>query len=115
MDTTQKWSLSVGLGLFALMLLAPAPDGMTPLAWHTAALVVLMAVFWMTEALPLTVTALLPFVVLPFIGVMPADKVAAAYYSPILFLVLGGAFIAISLNSAICSLKTVRLGSSKLL
>ena len=98
MNTTQKWSLFGGLAVFALMLLAPAPTGMTPLAWHTAALVVLMAVFWMTEALPLTVTALLPFVVLPFIGVMPADKVAAAYYSPILFLVLGGAFIALAIE-----------------
>lgn len=98
MNTTQKWSLFGGLAIFALMLISPAPAGMTPLAWHTAALVVLMAVFWMTEALPLTVTALLPFVVLPFIGVMPADKVAAAYYSPILFLVLGGAFIALAIE-----------------
>ena len=98
MNTTQKWSLLGGLAVFALMLVAPAPAGMTPLAWHTAALVVLMAIFWMTEALPLTVTALLPFVVLPFTGVMPADKVAAAYYSPILFLVLGGAFIALAIE-----------------
>lgn len=87
-----------GLGVFVLMLLSPAPGGMTPVAWHTAALLVLMAVFWMTEALPLTVTALLPFVVLPFFGVMSADKVAAAYYSPILFLVLGGAFIALAIE-----------------
>lgn len=98
MENAQKWSLLTGLGAFVLMLMAPAPAWMTELAWHTAALVVLMAVFWMTEALPLTVTALLPFVVLPFIGVMPADKVAAAYYSPILFLVLGGAFIALAIE-----------------
>jgi sodium-dependent dicarboxylate transporter 2/3/5 len=98
MDRAQKSGLLAGVILFAVMLLMAAPAGMTPLAWRTAALVVLMAVLWMTEALPLTVTALLPFVALPFMGVMTADKVAAAYYSPILFLVLGGAFIALAIE-----------------
>ena len=93
MDRAQKWGLLAGLILFAAMLALAPPAGMSVLAWRTSALVVLMAILWMTEALPLTVTALLPFVALPFMGVMPADKVAAAYYSPILFLVLGGAFI----------------------
>ncbi|NBR31549.1 MAG: DASS family sodium-coupled anion symporter [Sphingomonadaceae bacterium] len=98
MDRAQKWGLLAGLILFAAMLALAPPAGMSVLAWRTSALVVLMAILWMTEALPLTVTALLPFVALPFMGVMPADKVAAAYYSPILFLVLGGAFIALAIE-----------------
>lgn len=93
-----KWGLWGGLLIFGLMLVAPAPAGMAPLAWHTCALVALMAILWMTEALPLTITALLPFVAFPFMGVMPADKVAAAYYSPIIFLVLGGAFLALAIE-----------------
>jgi len=97
-DRAQKWGLLAGLILFAAMLALAPPAGMSVLAWRTSALVVLMAILWMTEALPLTVTALLPFVALPFMGVMPADKVAAAYYSPILFLVLGGAFIALAIE-----------------
>lgn len=98
MNKAQAWGLLGGLLIFAAMLIAPAPAGMAPLAWRTCALVALMAILWMTEALPLTVTALLPFVVFPILGVMPADKVAAAYYSPILFLVLGGAFIALAIE-----------------
>ncbi|MFM7028418.1 MAG: SLC13 family permease [Chakrabartia sp.] len=94
----QKWGLIGGVLAFAVMLLLPPPAGMALLAWRTCALVVLMAILWMTEALPLTITALLPFVVFPFMGVMTADKVAAAYYSPILFLVLGGAFIALAIE-----------------
>ena len=47
-----------------------------------------MAVWWMTEAVPLSVTALLPFVVLPLAGVSNAEKTASTYYSPILFLLL---------------------------
>lgn len=98
MEKTQRYGLIAGLTLFLAMLVSPAPAGMEEPAWRVAALVVLMAAFWMTEALPLTVTALLPFVAFPFMGVLSADKVAAAYYSPILFLVLGGAFIALAIE-----------------
>jgi len=67
-------------------------------AWIVAGLVFLMAAWWMTEAIPLTATALLPFIVLPFAGVMTAKETAEAYYSPILFLILGGAFIALAIE-----------------
>jgi solute carrier family 13 (sodium-dependent dicarboxylate transporter), member 2/3/5 len=96
--TAQRFGLWGGLALFAVMLILPPPHAMPLVAWRTAALVVLMAAWWMTEALPLTVTAFLPFVLLPFMGVMTAGEVAGAYYSPILFLVLGGAFIALAIE-----------------
>jgi solute carrier family 13 (sodium-dependent dicarboxylate transporter), member 2/3/5 len=87
-----------GLAAFAIMLLLPAPAGMPPAAWHTTALVVLMATWWMTQALPLTATALLPFLAFPLFGIMTASETAGAYYSPILFLVLGGAIIALAIE-----------------
>lgn len=96
--TAKRAGLWGGLAVFLILLLLPAPAGMSVLAWRTAALVVLMAVLWMTEALPLTATALLPFLILPLAGVMKTGEVAAAYYSPILFLVLGGAFIALAIE-----------------
>jgi sodium-dependent dicarboxylate transporter 2/3/5 len=87
-----------GLLAFAGLLLMPAPEGMPVEAWRAAALVVLMATWWMTQALPLTATALLPFLAFPMFGVMSANEAAAAYYSPILFLVLGGAIIALAIE-----------------
>src|SRR3546814_18848475 len=57
-----------------------------------------MAIWWMTEALPLTVTALLPFLTVPAFGVMNANAIAKEYYSPILFLILGGAFLALAIE-----------------
>ncbi len=83
-----------GLLLFLLLRLAPAPTGLAETGWAVAALVVLMAVFWFTEALPIAATALLPFVLLPLMGVASSTEVAAGYYSPIIFLVLGGAIVA---------------------
>src|SRR5687768_13183868 len=81
--------LVAGLALFAVTLVLPAPAGMGPQAWTVAGLVALMACWWMTEAIPLTATALVPFLVLPFAGVMTAAETASSYYSPILFLILG--------------------------
>lgn len=90
--------LVIGVAGFAATLIVPAPAGLTAPAWATAGLVWWMAAWWMTQAVPLTVTALLPFIVLPMIGVMDADAIAAEYYSPILFLILGGAFIALAIE-----------------
>ena len=94
----ERWGFWGGLALFVLMLLLPAPAGMSATAWHVAALTLLMASWWMTQALPLTVTALLPFLALPAMGILTAQEVAKEYYSPILFLILGGAFLALAIE-----------------
>jgi sodium-dependent dicarboxylate transporter 2/3/5 len=96
--TAQRIGFIVGLAAFVLTLLLPAPAEMPPQAWLTAGLVVWMAAWWMTEAVPLTATALLPFVVLPLSGVMTANETASAYYSPTMFLILGGAFLALAIE-----------------
>ncbi|MGZ8353978.1 MAG: SLC13 family permease, partial [Allosphingosinicella sp.] len=93
-----RWGLWGGLAIFIVMLLLPAPGGMSPAAWRTTAIIVLMACWWMTEALPLTATALIPFLAFPLLGIMTATESAASYYSPILFLVLGGAIVALAIE-----------------
>jgi sodium-dependent dicarboxylate transporter 2/3/5 len=90
--------LAIGPLAFALTALLTAPAGMMPGAWLVAGLVVWMAAWWMTEAVPMAVTALLPFLVLPLAGVSTAAETASNYYSPILFLLLGGAFIALAIE-----------------
>lgn len=90
--------LALGIGVFTLLRLLPAPAGMAPEAWAVAALVVLMAIFWFTEALPIAATAMLPFVLLPLLGIASTREVAGEYYSPIIFLVLGGAIVAVAVE-----------------
>jgi len=94
----KRIGLVLGPLAFALTAFTAPPAGMPGEAWLVAGLVVWMASWWMTEALPLTVTALLPFIVLPFAGVSTAAETAGTYYSPILFLLLGGAFIALCIE-----------------
>ncbi|AKM07784.1 SLC13 family permease [Pelagerythrobacter marensis] len=94
----QRIGLALGAAALAGSVFVPLPGGMPREAMIVAGLVVLMAAWWMTEAIPLTATALMPFVVLPLAGIMTAKDAASAYYEPILFLLLGGAFIALAIE-----------------
>lgn len=96
--TARGIGLALGPLAFALTALLSPPAGMAAGAWLVAGLVVWMAAWWMTEAVPMAVTALLPFLILPLAGVSSAEETASHYYSPILFLLLGGAFIALAIE-----------------
>ena len=96
--TANRIGFWLGPALFALTFALPAPGGMDLPAWHAAGLVAWMATWWMTQAIPLPATGLLPFVTAPFFGAGTAREVASDYYSPIIFLLLGGAFIALAIE-----------------
>jgi sodium-dependent dicarboxylate transporter 2/3/5 len=64
----------------------------------TAAVVVLMAVWWMTEALPLSATALIPIIAFPLLGVLEAGEATSPYASTTVFLFMGGFMIAIAMQ-----------------
>ena len=88
----------LGLVLAGFVLAAPPPAAMEPAAWKVTAMAVLMATWWITEAVPLPATALLPLIVLPLLGVTPIERAAAPYANPVIFLFLGGFVIAAALQ-----------------
>mgnify|MGYP002780096877 CR=1 FL=1 len=96
--TARQIGFIVGALALLLSILLPPPGGMSREAFVVAGLTVLMAAWWMTEAIPLTATALMPFVVLPLAGIATASDTARSYYAPILFLLLGGAFLALAIE-----------------
>ena len=65
---------------------------------RTAAVAAWMAIWWITEAVPLAVTALLPVVLLPALGVMDGKDVASEYFNHIVFLFLGGFVVALAIE-----------------
>jgi sodium-dependent dicarboxylate transporter 2/3/5 len=87
-------SLALGPAVFLALLVLPVPDGMAPEAWRVAAVATWMAVWWSTEAVPVPVTALLPIVLFPLLGVVGVAKAAAPFAHPLIFLFLGGFLIA---------------------
>lgn len=77
-----------------LIWLLPAPAGMPPAAHAVAGLAIWMALWWLTAILPLPVTALLPLVLLPLITPGGIERTAHPYADPIVFLFMGGFFLA---------------------
>ena len=94
----QRVGLWLGVGLFVLLLALPAPEGFSPAAWRTAALAVLMAVWWSTEALPIPATAMLPLAAGPLLGIVPVERAGHGYGSSTIFLILGGCLLALALE-----------------
>lgn len=87
-----------GAALFAIMLILPAPAGLEGPAWRTAAVAVLMAVWWISEAIPIPATALLPLILFPVMGVATIGDAAAPFANPLIFLFLGGFLIAAAMQ-----------------
>lgn len=90
--------LWLGPVLFVLLLSLPLPDGMTPAGRSVAATAVLMACWWITEAIPIPATALLPIVLFPLLGVTKAAEVTTAYGNHLIFLFMGGFLIAVTIE-----------------
>lgn len=88
----------VGVAGFALILVLPAPHGMPEVAWRTAAVVLLMATWWASEAIPLPATALLPLVLFPILGIATIDDAAKPFANPLIFLFLGGFILALTVQ-----------------
>jgi solute carrier family 13 (sodium-dependent dicarboxylate transporter), member 2/3/5 len=86
--------LVLGPVIFFLMLVLPPPAGMELAAWRAAAVGILMAVWWVSEAIPIPATALLPLALFPLTGVSGVDAAASPYANQVIFLFLGGFLIA---------------------
>jgi len=90
------WILGPG-ALFATLLL-PAPAGLSEPGWHTAGAALLMAIWWITETVPIPVTALVPLVLFPALGLGDIRETAAPFANPIIYLFFGGFIIALAMQ-----------------
>jgi solute carrier family 13 (sodium-dependent dicarboxylate transporter), member 2/3/5 len=82
------------LAIAALVFLIPTTASFTANVRTTAAAGLLMALLWLTEALPLGLTALLPLILFPLAGINTMEKTAAPYANSAVFLFLGGFLVA---------------------
>lgn len=92
--TGRRIGLVLGPALALGLQLASPPAGLSPEAWRVVSLAALMVVWWVTEAIPISATALLPLAVLPLIGATSMGEAAAPYADPIVFLFIGGFILA---------------------
>jgi len=98
MEKRRLIGLFLGPALFLATLLMPLPQGMNAAAQPVAAVTLLMAVWWISEAIPIAATALLPIVFFPVLGVMSTAKATGAYANHLIYLFLGGFLIAMAMQ-----------------
>ena len=99
--TTRSWGFWVGLTLFLFIVaaggLALEEEGRAKA--NCFGTTVIMVAWWLTEAAPLAVTALLPVVLLPLLGVASASVVSSAYFSDPILLFFGSFVMAAAVQS----------------
>ncbi len=69
-----------------------------PQITYTFAIALLMAIWWITEIVPLSVTALIPVVLFPLFGIMNGKAVSSTYFNHIIFLFIGGFLVAMAME-----------------
>lgn len=96
--TVRLVGLFLGPALWAVIMLLPNMGGLEGAARAAVALTAWMAAWWITEAVPLEATALLPIVVYPLTGVMPAGQVTLQYGNSTIFLFLSGFLLSVAIE-----------------
>ncbi|ALG82836.1 SLC13 family permease [Halanaeroarchaeum sulfurireducens] len=95
--TRERVGLVLGPAAFGF-LLAVEPFGLSPPAVATLAGTVWIATWWVTEAIPIPATSLLPVVLFPLSGVVDVAGATAPYANPLVFLLLGGFLLAVAIE-----------------
>jgi sodium-dependent dicarboxylate transporter 2/3/5 len=98
MQTNKKFGFALGVIAFIILLLIGDLDPTRPQVNTMAAIAVLMVILWITEALPLAATSLIPLIFFPITGIISTEEIASSYINSIIFLFLGGFLIAIALE-----------------
>lgn len=103
-QTESDSSLRSKIGLFAgpivflIIFMLPPPEGLEPAAWNTAGVAILMAIWWVTEAIPIPATALLPIILFPVLEVGSVGDATSPFANPLIYLFMGGFIIALALE-----------------
>jgi sodium-dependent dicarboxylate transporter 2/3/5 len=92
--------LFIGILVFAVMQIIPTPGSLTDASWDMLSVTALMTILWITESIELGITALLPIVLFPILGITPFAKVTLQYANETIFLFMGGFMLALALEKS---------------
>lgn len=88
--------IAIAVGMFAFFW--PSVDGLSAQGQRLAAVVLVMAILWVSQAIPIAVTSLIPLAAFPLLGIQPAKVVSVAYINQTIFLYLCGFIIALGIE-----------------
>ena len=94
----RQWAFIAGPLLAAVVALAMSDSGWRAEACWVGAISALCVVWWIFESIPIPATAIIPLAVFPLAGVLPQEKISAAYGSELILLLLGGFIISTAME-----------------
>ncbi len=123
LERRKKIGFFLGPLFFLLILIfLPGESSLQPEAVKVAAVASLMTIWWITEAIPIPATALLPLALFPGLGVLSAKEASAPYAHHLIFLFMGGFLIAIAMEKwdlhrrvALHTIKLVGFSSNRII
>lgn len=86
----RRWAMIAGPLLAAAVAFSMNQWGWQTQACWTGAVAVLCVVWWIFEPIPIPATSIIPLAIFPLTGVLPQEKIAAAYGNELILLMLGG-------------------------
>ena len=97
-DMRYWFSLFAGPLVLVMTLLTPAPEGMSVHAWYMVGVATMMAIWWVSEVVPIPVTSLLPILLVPLLGIASIKQVTAPYAHPTIYLFFGGFMLGMAME-----------------
>ncbi len=97
-DITKMLGLVLGFIASLAILIFADLNPEKPEITATLSVAVLMAIWWITEAIPIAITALLPVVLFPVLGIMDGKTISTAYFNHVIFLFIGGFLMALAME-----------------
>ncbi|MBK6966162.1 MAG: DASS family sodium-coupled anion symporter [Bacteroidales bacterium] len=88
-----------GIAFLVIALLLPVPAGMSVEARNAGAVAILMAIWWITEAIPIYATAFLPMALFPLLSILPAEETAINYGHDLVLMMISGFFLAAAIEA----------------
>ena len=99
-DQIAIYGLFSGIIILILFFFMPPPENLSHKGWLTAGIAILMTIWWVTEAIPIYVTGVIPIILFPIFNIFDIQDISGSYAHPLVLLFLGGFIIASAMESS---------------
>ena len=98
MNKSKRIGFWSGIMVLLILMICPVPDGMQPEALKALGVALLMAIWWVSECIPIYATAFVPIALFPLLGILDANTTTENYGHNYVLMLLGGFFLAKSIE-----------------
>lgn len=98
-EKVSLFGIVLGILILLIFIFTNPPDDLSRTAWLSAGIALLMTVWWVTEAIPIYFTGIIPLILFPIFNIFDLNLIASSYAHPLVLLFLGGFIIASAMEA----------------